>query len=272
MEYKLKTVDELEFSDDYMFCAIMKDDDICKEILQRLLHIEIEKIERPVLQKGIKPFYSTKGVRLDVYVKDSDKIYDIEMQSYKEKDIAKRSRYYQSMIDADQMLKGTSYAELKETYIIFICKEDPFNRNLPVYTFKNICRQKNDLILNDKTTKLFYNTSRFKDVEDPKLNSFLKYVYSNTPTDDFTTALENKISLMKINDIFRSTYMIMSLHEQTILLRGKEEGKAEGKTEGIKEGIIRTAEKMLENNVPVENIILYTNLSKEEIENLKKKS
>lgn len=136
MGYKIKTVDELEFSDDYMFCAIMNDDEICKE--------------------------------------------------------------------------------------------DPFSANLPVYRFKNICTQDPELILNDKTTKLFYNTSRFDDVKDQKLNSFLKFVYSNTPSDDFTASLENKISEMKIDEIFRSTYMIMSLHEQTVHLRGKEEGLKEG--------------------------------------------
>ena len=30
--------------------------------------------------KAINPFYTTKGVRLDVYLKDEDKIMDVELQ------------------------------------------------------------------------------------------------------------------------------------------------------------------------------------------------
>ena len=51
-------------------------------------------------------------------------------------DIGKRTRYYQSMIDIDSLLKGAVYSELKESYVIFICTSDPFESGLPVYTFE----------------------------------------------------------------------------------------------------------------------------------------
>ena len=38
----------------------------------------------------------------------------------------KRTRYYQSMIDMDSLMKGQDYSELKDSYILFICKRDPF--------------------------------------------------------------------------------------------------------------------------------------------------
>ena len=41
-------------------------------------------------------------------------------------------------MDVDNLLRGQSYAELKESYVIFICKQDPFGKGLPVYT----CAQK----------------------------------------------------------------------------------------------------------------------------------
>ena len=44
---------------------------------------QIEKLEYPELQKSISTYYESKGVRLDVYVKDSDKVFDIEIQNGK---------------------------------------------------------------------------------------------------------------------------------------------------------------------------------------------
>lgn len=64
---EIKPVEELVFSDDFMFGAVMMDAEICKGVLERLLRIKIDHVEYPELQKSITPFYTKKGVRLDVY-------------------------------------------------------------------------------------------------------------------------------------------------------------------------------------------------------------
>ena len=112
--YEIKPVDQLVFSDDFMFGAVMREPDICKGELERLLQIKIDHIEYPELKKAISPFYTRKGVRLDVYVANSDNVFDVECQSYKVENIGKRTRYYQSMIDIDSLMKGAAYSELKE--------------------------------------------------------------------------------------------------------------------------------------------------------------
>ena len=76
-----KPIEELFFTDDYMFGTVMRNPEICKNILETLLNIQIEKLEYPELQKSISTYYESKGVRLDVYVKDSDKVFDIEIQN-----------------------------------------------------------------------------------------------------------------------------------------------------------------------------------------------
>ena len=68
--------------------------------------IQIDHIEYTELQKVISPFYSRKRVRLDVYVTGSDRVFDVECQSYSVEDIGKRMRYYQSMLDIDSLLAG----------------------------------------------------------------------------------------------------------------------------------------------------------------------
>ncbi|MBO4629153.1 MAG: Rpn family recombination-promoting nuclease/putative transposase, partial [Treponema sp.] len=160
--YNPKPIEQLTFTDNGMFQAVLHEPDICAELVERLLHIQVGHIEYPELEKQIKPYYTTKGVRLDVYLKDSDKIIDIEMQSYQQKALGKRTRYYQSMIDIDAIMKGEPYKNLKDSYILFICKTDPFvtenekGYGLPCYTFKNICMENSDVDLDDKSIKVIY--------------------------------------------------------------------------------------------------------------------
>ena len=55
-----KPIEELTFTDDFMFGRVMQNPEICKGLLERLLEIKIDKIEYPVLQKTISPHYKSK--------------------------------------------------------------------------------------------------------------------------------------------------------------------------------------------------------------------
>ena len=56
------------------------------------------------------------------------------------KDLPKRGRYYQGLIDMDLLEKGNVYSELNKSIIIFICTFDYYKMGLYKYTFNNICR------------------------------------------------------------------------------------------------------------------------------------
>ena len=49
--YRIKTWEELTITDDFMFCKVMSDPALCKELLEILLHIEIERLEFQEPQK-----------------------------------------------------------------------------------------------------------------------------------------------------------------------------------------------------------------------------
>ncbi len=78
--------------DDGMFQEVLRNPEICAELVERLLHIQVNHIEYPELEKTIAPYYTTKGVRLDVYLKDTDKIIDVELQSYPQDALGKLTR------------------------------------------------------------------------------------------------------------------------------------------------------------------------------------
>ncbi|WP_143329213.1 Rpn family recombination-promoting nuclease/putative transposase, partial [Clostridium beijerinckii] len=90
---------ELKLKDDFLFAEVMSDKEICKELLEKILEIEIEKVEMVEEQKTIDLLLESKGIRLDVYVKDENNtIYNVEMQRAKHKNLPKRLRYYQGNI------------------------------------------------------------------------------------------------------------------------------------------------------------------------------
>ena len=59
-----KTFEELTFTDDWMFQKVMQDPKISAELDERLLHINVDHVEYPDLEKVIASYYTSKGVRL----------------------------------------------------------------------------------------------------------------------------------------------------------------------------------------------------------------
>ena len=164
--------ESLTLANNFIFYKVMRNNpDVCQHLIEMLLGIKIERM-KVTGEETIAMDYDSHGIRLDVYVKDSDRVFDIEMQSSRSDALEKRMRYYQSMIDIDSLMKGADYSELKERFVIFICKERPFvNSNLPVYSFSNMCFEAPGLELGDKTHKLVYNASAYEDENDEALKA-----------------------------------------------------------------------------------------------------
>ncbi len=235
-EREIKPIDQLVFSDDFMFGAVMRDPEICKGVLERLLQIKIECVEYPELQKSITPFYSKKGVRLDVYVAGSGKVFDVECQTYKIENIGKRTRYYQAMIDIDSLMKGADYSELKESYVIFICLDDPFGAGLPVYTFERNCKESADVSLEDQTHHVVFNAAAYNDETDPEIKDFLSFVKNNKAESDFTRRIETMVQAKKFEQSFVNEYMAWNLHDMDVRRQGIQQGLQQGLQQGIQQG------------------------------------
>ena len=276
--YRIKPVEELRFTDDFMFCRVMKCPELCKGVIERLLGIRVKKIEYPELQKEIRPYYSAHGVRMDVYVKDSNRVFNIEIQTSVPEDLPRRMRYYQSMIDIDSLMKGDNYITLKESYIIFLCTKDPLGLGLPVYTFKTICKEKDGFTLDDGINKVFFNASAFAAEKNLEIKGFLGYLCSGKPSDSFTEDIESSVERLKINEIFRSDYMMDALPLFDARRAGLKEGIAMGEARGEKRGLLTgernakfdATKKLLKMNLlTVEQIAAAEQLSVEEVTKIK---
>lgn len=267
------------FATNFIFCKIMESEpELCKHLLELLLHIEIDHLEPPQAERTFKESIDSKSVRFDVYTKDSTKIFDIEIQTVNKKNLPKRARYYQSLIDISNLNEGVNYRNLKESYVVFICLHDPFGKKQPVYTFENICTEKTELKLNDGTKKVFFNARNSDKIESAEEKTFFEFLKNGTAGDEFTNTLKQKVILAKKNSDWRNQYMtwqqMIDDEKYDAREEGLAEGRAEGRAEGLKEGRISNAREnarnMIRDNVSPEQVAKWTSLSLEEVLALQK--
>ena len=224
-----KTIDELTLMDDYMFAQVMRQTDHLKPLLESALQMKISKIELIEIQKTEKGGYDSKGVRLDLYVTDeSGTIYNVEVQTSDKKNLPKRMRYYQSVIDISFLSPGMDYKELKKSFIIFICNYDEYRRGRCIYTFENTCREEPDLKFGDESFKILLNTKGVIGETSDELKEVLKYLDDGTITGDYSRKLDDAVKAVKSNEERRLEYMLLSVWKNEMRAEGRQEGRQEG--------------------------------------------
>lgn len=279
---------KLNLSNDFLFMHVMKDEEICKIVIEEILNIKIKKIVYAQNQFSIKEMYEDKGVRFDVYVND-DKgtIYNIEMQAKNTDDIPKRSRYYQSSIDVNSLQSGGIYRDLKDSFVVFICCFDIFGKDNYKYTFKNRCEEYPDLSLNDGTVKIFLNTRGTKGNISRTLKDFLKYTENSTDelaansSSELVKRVHERVKTIKKSNEMGRDYMTMIMRDRENYYNGIEEGRVQGREEGRVQGreegrvqgkvesIFQIAKKMLLSDVPIDFILNMTGISEDELNKIK---
>ena len=249
--------EDLGISNDFLFGKVMQNPKLCKELLQRILpDLKIDHIEYPELQKAIKPDADAKSIRLDVYVKDRENvIYNIEMQTSDTKELPKRSRYYQSLIDLQLMDKGQTYRKLNRSFVIFICLEDIFGYGRHIYTFENLCKEDPGISLGDETTKIFLSADSTMDDVSKELKAFLDYVAGNVTDDAFVQELEEAVRKAKRNREWRHEYMTLLMRDQINVEKGIEQGFKQGMEQGMEKGIEGTVSILKNLGVPQQTIL-----------------
>ena len=255
-----KAFEELQLKDDFMFSVIMRNPKFCKPFLERVLGVKISRIEYPRPQETIDIATDAKSVRLDIFVEDGEEtVYNIEMQAATNRNLPKRTRYYQGMIDLNILEKGKDYKELKRSFVIFVCAFDLFGEGRHIYTFENRCIQNLGLGLGDDTVKIILNTKGTIDDVTPELKRLLDFIDGKKPEDDFTRELDKAVQSARKNERWRLGYMTLQMHYQEKYEQGIEQGNRQSALSMIKDG-----------NLPLEKIALYSGLTLEQVSELEK--
>lgn len=232
-EEKWKTA---TIANNFIFYKIMRHNpDVCKELLERLLEIEIDHIDMRG-EETIETDFGSKGIRLDVYAKNNTQAFNLEMQASDSKELPERARYYQGCMDVDILQSSQKYKELKDSYVIFICIKDLFYKGLPCYHFENLCHEDNSIKLNDRAYKYFFIASNCDKILNEKQKAFMELVIGRKPVDKFCEHLAQLTEEAKKNTQWRKQYMEWERQRKYDYEDGKEAGIAEGIQQGIQQG------------------------------------
>ena len=270
-----KSFDDLTIADDFMFCKVMQDKSICTTVLNMILADSIGPISDISYQKTFDQAGYAKSIRLDVWVTGSDgSVYDVEMQTTNKQDLAKRLRYYQSVIDVSSLEKGGHYTDLHDLFIIFFCPFDYPSKGLPVYTFKTICSENNTIVLQDGITKVIINSTSADKTPDSELKAFLEYMNGITSDNPFIRKVDRYIKELKENEERRKEYMLIQAFEMDARRDGIQQGIQQGIRQGIEQGFsdgsyqtkLETARILKQLGDSVKKIMQATGLSQEEVE------
>ncbi len=224
----------LPFSNRYVFAKVMQDNpDLCKEIIERVLGIKIECI-KTIEVESESVSIANRSVRFDVFLHSADAAFEVEMQTYEQKALPKRMRFYRAQLDRRMLGKHDDFDALKPVYVIFICTHDPFDRGLPLYTFRSCCDEDPTIPFDNGTLDLILNTQGDLSLVNSDIANLLQFIQTSKPAkaDPLTSKLATAVQ-----DAFDDEEWVKSMNWLDWDIRdAKEYAKAEGREEGREEG------------------------------------
>lgn len=150
----------------------------------------------------------------------------------------------------EMLLSGAEYAELPNSYVIFICDFDPFGEGKYRYSIENCCKELNGKVVEDGNHTIFFSTKGTNDDEvSPEMVKFLKFVGADLEKskvdyeDEFVKNLQETIAHVKSSREMEERFMVLELLIKEERKAAREEGHAEGHAEGLAKGY---AESVLE--------------------------
>ena len=280
-------------NDDVFKIALGKNENVhlLKDFLQAILKRKITNIvvkTEVTLDKTVK---NSKECRLDLLAEiDNKEQINVEIQNSNKYNTVSRSLYYGSTLYRNSLKEGEDYNKAKRTVVIMILDYNEFKDG----TYHEVARMKRDYnneIITDKVEYHYIQLPKFiETVKEIKTDEemWIAYISNQLDKEEKGELIRMKKSIEEINAIVdevmndRDVYDALTIRElneydrKAALNYAKEKGEAEGRAEGLKTGRaegerknkIETAKKMLEMNMPKEQIIEITGLTEEELKNI----
>ena len=278
---------DIPLENDAMFSTVMQYEDACRGLIETIF--EGRRVRRlhykdlpPTSQKSIIFDPANKSIRLDVFFEDGDTVYDIEMQKVDTGNLPLRARMYSSMMDANMLDKGLEYERLKDSYVIFICMFDLFERGRTKYTFRSMCEEAEGLPLGDGRCIMFLNTKGSIGEPGADMDAFFEYLNGGVASigtgkdsgSEFVEMVDNYVLDINGDEDWRQGYMKYELNLIEKYKEGMASGEARGEARGISIGEARgvsnersrMVKEMNANGIPVSVIAKCASLDIKEVQ------
>ena len=254
---------DLTLLDRFLFSETIEDPRNLQIILEIILgkDVLLKYLPQPEKEQKKSPLY--RYIRVDVWSEDIyNTVYDVEVQKKDTRNLPRRSRFYQSLMDGRLLKPGESdFNQLKDICLIIIAPFDIFGYEKYQYTFEMRCREVPQLAMEDGATRIFLNTHG-KNSEDvsPELVELLYYMeHSNQRTSVSYQSSRVRELQGNVNTIVENEEMgvrFMQAWEELLLERqeGREEGLQLGRKEGLQLQLQNQIKKKLLKGQSVEQI------------------
>ena len=273
---------------DVVFHALFREgnEKITKAMIQAATKEKIQKVNLDNDKHLVGKYPEEKLGIVDLKATlDNGTICDIEIQLADNKDTAERFLFYWSRIYAGQLVKGDDYGKLNKVIgIIIIDYELEKTKEVQKLSTKWKIREVStgkQIELTDVFELYIIEIPKARRIlkEEPK-NELAQWVmFINDPNESEVSKImednkEIKEAMNELEKISKDKELrrVAELREKAIRdeKNGLRHAKEEGIKEGIKEGIEQVAKKMLELNIPIQDIIKTTGLQEKQILELKK--
>ena len=153
----MKDLKDLNLLDRFLFAEAMEDPQNMRDVLEIILGKDVVLKHLPQTEKEARISPAYRFAKVDVWAKDTDEVvYDTEVQGTNTKNLPKRSRYYESIIDAKLLKPGErDFNKMNDIYIILIAPFDLFGKRKYMYTFEMTCKEDPSVSLEDGATRIF---------------------------------------------------------------------------------------------------------------------
>ena len=240
-----RTLKDLNLMDKFLFDEAMEDKDNMKTFLDIVLGQDTHLKYPPQTEKEFRNSKENRQIRLDVYAIDEDDVvYDTEPQKQNTKNLPKRSRLYQGLIDSNLLPPGSiDFNALNTVIIIMIMPFDLFGYELYQYTFRMKCEEISELELEDGATRIFLNShGKHPEFVNPELIELLEYMEKSTDTvakkceSKRIHQMHERITKLKSSKEMEIKYMQKweekEIERQEAYAEGERVGEKRGRTEG----------------------------------------
>ena len=240
-----RTLKDLNLMDKFLFDEAMEDKDNMKTLLDIVLGQDTHLKYPPQTEKEFRNSKENRQIRLDVYAIDEDDVvYDTEPQKQNTKNLPKRSRLYQGLIDSNLLPPGSiDFNALNTVIIIMIMPFDLFGYELYQYTFRMKCEEISELELEDGATRIFLNShGKHPEFVNPELIELLEYMEKSTDTvakkceSKRIHQMHERITKLKSSKEMEIKYMQKweekEIERQEPYAEGERVGEKRGRTEG----------------------------------------
>ena len=266
-ELKRKSLNELNLTSRVLFYVVMEDSMTHQDVLSIIFGREISTIVKNETEKEARLSPLIRSIRMDVFAMDDERtVYNTEMQDERKSDLAKRSRYYQALIDTSLLEPGVpDYNKLNASYIIVIMAFDLFGYEKYQYTFLPRCQEVPELYLADGAVRIFLSTEGKNDGEvSEELVEFLHYVKEST--DEMAAKSKSE----RIQRLHQRVCRVKASEEVGVRYMQAWEERYYDREEGRLEAKLEDALNMRKEGLSDEMILRITKLTKEELEQINK--